>query len=427
MRDFLKKIEDKFGIIEIEEKVSNKFEADKVLRQYPKDTVILKNVEGSEIPIISGICNTREKIALAIGCEVSEITAKIINAIENPEKINEISEIANIESYASTAADLSKIPILTHYNRDGGPYITAGVIIAKNPETDILNASIHRMLVLDDDKLTVRLVPRHLYTYHKKAEEMGKDLEISIAIGMNPATLLATTTSVSMAIDELEVANALKNGKMSAIKCNNGIVVPEADIILEGKLIAGERANEGPFVDLTDTYDVIRKEPVIKLDTMHIVSGASYHAISPAGFEHKLLQGLPQEPRILKSVENTVPTVQNVVLTEGGCCWLHAVVSIVKQTQGDGKNIMMAALAAHPSLKHCVVVDDDVDIFDPQDVEYAIATRVKGDEDILIIPNARGSSLDPTALPDGTTTKVGLDATKPLDKLEKFERVSFSE
>ncbi|MGL6298963.1 MAG: UbiD family decarboxylase domain-containing protein, partial [Methanobacteriaceae archaeon] len=165
MRDFLKKIEDNFDIIEIEEKVSNKFEAAKILRQYPKDTVILKNVEGSEIPIISGICNTREKIALAIECEVSEITEKIINAMENPKKINEISEIANIESYTSTNADLSKIPILTHYNRDGGPYITAGVIIAKDPETGIPNASIHRMLVLGDDKLTVRLVPRHLYTY----------------------------------------------------------------------------------------------------------------------------------------------------------------------------------------------------------------------------------------------------------------------
>jgi 2,5-furandicarboxylate decarboxylase 1 len=138
------------------------------------------------------------------------------------------------------------------------------------------------------------------------------------------------------------------------------------------------------------------------------------------------LQGLPQEPRIFSSVQNTVPTVKNVALTEGGCCWLHAAVSIQKQTQGDGKNVIMAALAAHPSLKHCVVVDEDIDIFDAEDVEYAIATRVRGDEDIIIVPGARGSSLDPCAKVDGTTTKVGVDATKPLDKLEKFERVSLS-
>ena len=114
-------------------------------------------------------------------------------------------------------------------------------------------------------------------------------------------------------------------------------------------------------------------------------------------------------------------------LTEGGCCWLHAVVSIKKQTQGDAKNVIMAALSAHPSLKHVVIVDEDINIFDPEDVEYAIATRVKGDDDIIIIPKARGSSLDPVALPDGTTTKIGVDATKILGKEEKFERVSLSE
>ena len=148
----------------------------------------------------------------------------------------------------------------------------------------------------------------------------------------------------------------------------------------------------------------------------------------PSGFEHKLLQGMPQEPRIFNAVKNTVPTVANVVLTEGGCCWLHAAVSVKKQTEGDGKNIIMAALAAHPSLKHVVVVDEDVNIFDPQDIEYAIATRVKGDDDIIIVPKARGSSLDPKASEiDGTTTKVGVDATKSILEPEKFERVSFSE
>lgn len=160
---------------------------------------------------------------------------------------------------------------------------------------------------------------------------------------------------------------------------------------------------------------------------MHLKKDAYYHAIIPAGFEHKLLQGLPQEPRIYEHVKNTVPTVQNVALTEGGCCWLHAVVQIVKQTQGDGKNVLMAALSAHPSLKHCVVVDEDIDLFDAEDVEYAIATRVKGDEDLMVVSGARGSSLDPKALPDGTTCKIAVDATKDLKHPEKFDRVSFTE
>ncbi len=325
----------------------------------------------------------------------------------------------------STDADLTKLPVPTYYKKDGGAYITAGVIIAKDPDTGIRNASIHRMLVKGKDRLGVRIVPRNLYTYYKRAEELNKPLEVAIAIGMNPATLLASCTSIPITADELEVANTFHNGEMKLIKCDIvDLEVPDCEILLEGQILPHERASEGPFVDLTDTYDVVRQEPVIKIEKMHYKNDPLYHAIMPAGNEHKLLQGLPQEPRIFKAVQNTVPTVKNVVLTEGGCCWLHAAISIQKQTQGDGKNIIMAALAAHPSLKHCVVVDEDIDIFNGEDIEYAIATRVKGDEDILIIPRARGSSLDPRATPDGTTTKVGVDATKLLGKIEKFERVS---
>lgn len=427
MREFLDILEKEFKVIKIEKEISAEYEVAKILRKHPKDTVIFENVKGYDMKIISGICNTRNKIARGISVTVPEITKKIMKATENPitiEKIESVKKRFNTQK----EPDLGEIPVPTYYKKDGGAYITAGVIIAKDPETGIRNASIHRMLVDSKNKLGVRIVPRNLYTYYKKAEEMDKPLEIAIAIGMHPATLLATTTSVPITTDELEVANNFHGGNMKLIKCESvDLEVPDAEIIMEGKILPHEREPEGPFVDLTDTYDVIRNEPVIELGKIHYKDDPFYHAIMPAGFEHRLLQGLPQEPRIYNAVLNTVPTVQNVVLTEGGCCWLHAAVSIKKQTQGDGKNVLMAALAAHPSLKHAIVVDEDIDIFNPEDLEYAIATRVKGDEDIMIVPGARGSSLDPCATPDGTTTKVGVDATKPLDKKEKFERVSFSE
>ena len=412
------------NIIEITDELSSEFEVARVLRDYPKDTVIIKNVEGFDIPVISGICNTREKIAASINCEVSEITEKIIEASDNPIKVDKFTDFSE---YDTLEIDLDKIPILTHYKRDGGKYITAGVVFARDPENGIQNASIHRMMVLDNKRLVIRIVPRNLYTYFQKAQKLGKDLDIAIAIGMDPAILLASTTSIPIDYNEMEVANAFKDGDLTLIKCGE-LEVPQADIILEGKISVTETVAEGPFVDLTDTYDIIRDQPIINLEKMHIKKdNPAYHAIIPAGFEHKLLQGLPQEPRIYKSVKNAVPTVENVVLTEGGCCWLHAAVSINKQTEGDGKNAIMAALSAHPSLKHCVVVDTDVNVFDAEDVEYAIATRVKGDRDIMIVPNVRGSSLDPVAESDGTTTKIGVDATKSLKTLEKFERVSFGE
>lgn len=410
-------------VIEITEELSSEYEVSKVLRQYPKDTVIIKNVKGYDMPVISGICNTRDKIAKSINCEVSEITEKIIEAMEKPVKVDRFTDFSE---YETSDVDLEKIPVLTHYKRDGGAYITAGVVFARDPETGIQNASIHRMMVLDNKRLVIRIVPRNLYTYFQKAQKLGKDLDIAIAIGMDPAILLASTTSIPIDYDEMDVANAFKGGNLELIKCGD-LNVPQADIILEGKISVTETVAEGPFVDLTDTYDIIRDQPIINLETMHIKNDAVYHAIIPAGFEHKLLQGLPQEPRIFKAVKNAVPTVENVVLTEGGCCWLHAVVSIRKQTEGDGKNAIMAALSAHPSLKHCVVVDTDVNVFDAEDVEYAISTRVKGDRDIMIVPNVRGSSLDPVAESDGTTTKIGVDATKSLKALEKFERVSFGE
>ena len=411
------------NIIEITEELSSEFEVAKVLRKYPKDTVIVKNVKGFDIPVISGICNTRDKIAKSINCEVSEITEKIIEAMEKPIKVDKFTDFSE---YDNLEVDLDKIPILTHYKRDGGAYITAGVVFARDPETGVQNASIHRMMVLDNKRLVIRIVPRNLYTYFQRAQKLGEDLDIAIAIGMDPAILLASTTSIPIDYDEMDVANAFIGGELELIKCGD-LNVPQADIILEGKISVTETVAEGPFVDLTDTYDIIRDQPIINLETMHIKKDAVYHAIIPAGFEHKLLQGLPQEPRIFKAVKNAVPTVENVVLTEGGCCWLHAVVSIRKQTEGDGKNAIMAALSAHPSLKHCVVVDTDVNVFDAEDVEYAISTRVKGDRDIMIVPNVRGSSLDPVAESDGTTTKIGVDATKSLKSLEKFERVSFGE
>lgn len=424
MSRLIEEIDD--DIIEITEEVSTEYEITSILKKHPHDTLIFTNVKDSEMNIISGICNTRDKIAKSIGTSVDKITENIINATNNPTSIENIKNFDEVYPN-NECADLSKLPILKHYPKDKGKYITAGIVIAKDPDTGLTNASIHRMLVHSDDELGIRIVPRHLYTYYKRAEELNQELEVAIAIGLSPSTLLASTTSISISENELEVANTFKDGDLTLVKCETvDIEAPECEILLEGKILPNKRKSEGPFVDLTDTYDKIREEPVISLTRMHYKDNPYYHAILPAGNEHKLLQGLPQEPRIYNSVKNTLPTVQNVVLTEGGCCWLHAVVSIKKQTEGDAKNVMMAALSAHPSLKHCVIVDEDINIFDPVDVEYAVATRVKGDDDIFIIPKARGSSLDPVAEIDGTTTKVGVDATKSFHNIDDYERVSFT-
>ena len=212
-------------------------------------------------------------------------------------------------------------------------------------------------------------------------------------------------------------------GEIRVKECSNGVLVPDAEIVLEG-YIGAERTDEGPFVDITGTYDPVRNQPVIEFTGMFTKPGFIYHGILPGGDEHKMLMGAPYEPKILRAVAG-VTEVKNVVLTKGGCGYLHAVIQIKKSTQGDGKNAILAAFAAHTSLKHVVVVDEDIDPLNSEEVEYAIATRVSGDQDIIVITGVRGSSLDPCQKPDGTNVKVGVDATVVLGRENDFRRATW--
>jgi UbiD family decarboxylase len=317
--------------------------------------------------------------------------------------------------------DLSKLPVMKFFERDGGPYITAGVLVVKYGQR--INASVHRMMVIDDTSLAVRLVPpRHAYLMYKASAKKAEPLDVAIAIGVDPVTLFATTTRVPCGF-EFNYAAALKGEVQPLIECENGVPIPPSEMVLEGQISPTRTVNEGPFVDLTGTYDLVRQEPVIELTRQVSVKNPIYHSILPAGVEHSLLMGIPYEPRIYKACQD-VTKVKNVILTAGGRHYLHAVIQIEKQTEGDARNVMMAAFASHTSLKHVVVVDEDINIYDMGDVEFAIATRVRGDSDIMIVPNVRGSSLDPRARSDGTTTKVGIDATAPLSERWKFEKVA---
>ncbi len=232
MREFLKVLKEEFKIVKIEEEISIKNEASKILKEDDEDVIILDNVKENDMRIIAGICNTREKIARALSVKVPEMSGRIIEAMENPIPVTDIQN-TNENFHVSKKADLRELPILTYYKNDGGPYITAGVIIAKDPETGVRNASIHRMLVSTPNRLGVRIVPRNLYTYYKKAEKMDQPLEIAIAIGLHPATLLASCTSIPITADELEVANNFHQGQMKLIKCDTvDLEVPECEILL---------------------------------------------------------------------------------------------------------------------------------------------------------------------------------------------------
>lgn len=257
------------------------------------------------------------------------------------------------------------------------------------------------------------------------AKEKKQNLDVAIAIGVHPAVMLAAASSVPFGTSEFNMANTLLNNKLTLIKCEHvdAFAPAEAEIVLEGKILFDKEVAEGPLVDITGTYDVQRKQPVIELTSMMHRRDFIYEALLPSGNEHKLLMGLPRETMIWEAVSQTVPKVKAVNLSIGGCGWLHAIISIDKLVDGDAKNALAAAFSAHSSLKHAVVVDPDIDGYDPKMVEWAIATRFQANEDMVILANARGSTLDPSADQEtGLTTKVGIDATRPLTKpREKFE------
>jgi UbiD family decarboxylase len=255
---------------------------------------------------------------------------------------------------------------------------------------------------------------------HRKAEERGEPLQVGIVIGIDPITLFAVCSRVPEGF-EFIYASALKGEEIELFELENGIHVPHAEIAFEGYIHPDVRVKEGPLVDITKTYDLVRDEPLIQLTKMYHRENFIYHAIIPGGREHQILMGVPYEPLIFDAVSRVVQ-VKNLLLTEGGCCYLHAVIQIVKDREKDGRKAIFSAFSAHHSLKHVVIVDDDIDPFDPKDVEFAIATRVRGDRDIIIVPNVRGSTTDPSSK-NGIGTKVGIDATKVISEAERFERI----
>jgi UbiD family decarboxylase len=251
-------------------------------------------------------------------------------------------------------------------------------------------------------------------------------LDVAVCIGLPPNILAAAATSVAIGVDELTIANALEPFAVVPAKTVDALVPAEAEFVIEGTVYRDRRHTEGPFVDLTETQDIVRNEPVFVVKALTHRRDAIWHALLPGALEHKLLMGMPREPTIFQSV-NRVVRCLDVHVNPGGCSWLHAIVQIEKLAEEDGKRAIEAAFAGHRSCKHVYVVDADIDIYDPLAVEWAMATRFQGDRDMVILPLAPGSSLDPSSEPEtNNTCRMGFDLTKPLKtKGKRFEKTPF--
>jgi 2,5-furandicarboxylate decarboxylase 1 len=419
LRNFLQKLAASEQLLQINDIVSTKYEIAALLRALTsKSAVKFNTIQGYSNPVVGGVCGSRERIYQALNIQSHQFHASLDAAINHPLKPKIVNDGA--AQAIKTKPQLSEIPILIHYQGDPGPYITAGVVYAHSPDRAYRNASIHRLQVLDNNHLAIRIVPRHLYHLCQLAKKAGqKTLDISISLGLHPAILVAAASPAPWGTCEWDVANALLHGELKLLECPHidAYAPSNAELILEGKLLLDKAVTEGPFVDLTSTFDIQREQYPIKIIGRLNQETYQYQALLPAGSEHILLMGMPQETRIFNFTRSVNPTIKSVNMTLGGKGWLHCVVSFDKYNDGDGKNVLMAIFAANPSIKHAIVVDSDIDAYNMEEVEWALATRFRGDKDLLVIPNVRVSSLDPTAdQKGGSGCKVGFDATRPFSK-----------
>jgi len=411
---------DKSGeLTRISREVSTEYEIAGIIDALGEKPVFFEKVKESSIPVVAGLVSSKELIARALGIKKEQLLQKLSSASVRANLLPpDVVERGECQEVIERDVDLTKLPIMRYTEKDGGRYIASAVAIVKDPELG-RNMCFHRLMLLSKNKFVARIVEeRGTDTALKKS---GGELEIALCIGNSTAVLLAAATSLPKGVDELAMANALE--KTTLVKCKTiDLHVPkDCEIVLEGR-ITKERAPEGPFLDLTGIIDRVRQQPVIEIKCITHRERPIFQTILAGRKEHKFLMGMPREPTIFNEV-NKVCECKDVYITPGGCSWLHAVVQIKKHNPDDGKKAIEAAFKGHESLKHCVIVDDDVNIYDPHDVEWAIATRFQADKNALILPNQRGSSLDPSGdLTEGkkaTTCKMGLDATVPFDKTGK--------
>lgn len=397
-------------LITVDQPVSRRYEIAGALKQLEPRPVLFEYVAGSPFRVVGNLLASKAVFADYFGIPVSGIIPLLAQAIDRRFP-PEIVASGPCQEVILEQPDLDALPILLHCAGDGGRYISSGVVIARHPRWG-LNADFHRCMQFSKTEMAVRVVrSRHFDAY---LEDLGA-VDVAICVGLAPSVLAAAATSVDLGVNELEIANALEPYPVVRAHSVDVLVPAEAEFVLEGTVYADRRHAEGPFVDLTGTQDVVRREPVFVVKTISHRKDAIWQALLPGSLEHKLLMGMPREPTIYQKVNEAGVRCLDVNVDPGGCSWLHAIVQIEKRSEEDGKTAIRAAFAGHRSCKHVFVVDEDIDIYDPQQVEWAMATRFQGDRDLVTLPREHGSSLDPSSEPGSNlTTKMGFDLTRPL-------------
>jgi len=425
LRSFIAELEAKSPeeIARVNKPLSPRYEISALLTHLEKTKrfplLFFEKVKGSNACVVINAQASRRLMAIALdgapedlGRKFGERQSKPIPPVEVTDApVQEVTQLGD-------EADLTEVPMLTHYDVNAAPYITAGIVVAADPDSGVRNTSYNRLMMAGKRELRIFMaIGRHLWTLHNKFERRDQPLPIAIVIGVHPLFSLGAQALTPADEDEYAVIGGMMNEPLRLVKAKTvPILVPaDAEMIIEGKMLPHVRRTEGPFGEFTGHAVPQDERQIIEVTAITHRQNYIFQDIHAGYTEHKLMGAVPREAALLKAVRQSVPTVKNVCMPVSGNCRFHAYVSIAKRTPGQAKNAICAAFAADMLLKHVVIVDDDIDIFDEERVLWAISNRFQADRDLVVIANAQGSELDPSAGPGGVNAKMGLDATKPLE------------
>ncbi len=381
--------------------------------------LLFTNVRGYSMPVASGLLQSRSRLALGMDAPYEKIEAKLRTAMDHPVKPKRITK-APVKEVILTKnkVDLYELPVPIFSVMDGGPMITAGVVIAEDPEFG-MNAGMYRLMLKERNITGIDIVtPNNLRRFAERALQRKKPLPISISIGTHPYELVVSTFKANLGVNELTFAGGMR-GQPLGLADGETIPIPciaDAEIVLEGEILPeGWVHPEGPFCEFNRLMGGIHMNPHVRIKAIMHRKDPIYYALHMP-WENIWMSAPIYEAAAWRVLHEAGVQATAINVTPGGCCHWHIVASIKKQP-GDGKNAIMALLSI-ADIKHVTIVDDDIDIFDPTDVEWAVATRVQADRDVLIVSNARAKPLDPSLSPPTTgkiptTAKMGIDATIP--------------
>jgi 2,5-furandicarboxylate decarboxylase 1 len=396
--------------------------------------VLFEKIRGSRYPVFIGLYWSRELLSCVFGRPEPELPQYVSKCIQDWQQAPVAPVVVDdgpVLEVTERVVDLYKLPIPIHADKDGGPYFDAAVVIAKDPETGVRNASIQRFMVVANDRLAINIdAGRHLEAYLHKAAALGQPLAFTLNVGVGPGLHFAAATPAEAApidTDELGIASQFHGRPLDLVPGTTSDVemVAHAMFALECEMVPGEVHDEGPFAEVTGYYATVAPRPLVRVKRIHRRRKPVFQTIL-SGVEVFNSVGLLGEANVLALLRKQVPGVRDVYFSHGGCGFYHAVVQMTQKRAGWSKQALMAAFAAFPPLKMVTVVDDDVDIRDPGDVEWAMATRLDPKHGVIVIENVFGHGLNPT-FPGYLGTKIGFDATRPFPHTPNFDRATMRE